>query len=89
MIGVAEIYLTGDSLEQRMRSWLSSPDPLKKHSCACESRHGMFIEHAAYATAQSKDGVTSLHLASEWGQVEVARMLIDHGADVNAQNKEG
>ncbi len=30
---------------------------------------------------------TPLHLAAEYGQVEIAQMLIDAGADVNAQDK--
>ncbi|KAI0269610.1 ankyrin repeat-containing domain protein, partial [Russula aff. rugulosa BPL654] len=30
-----------------------------------------------------------LHLASKAGQLEVVRMLIEHGADVSAQDKEG
>jgi ankyrin repeat protein len=38
--------------------------------------------------AQNKDGETPLHLASLSGHVEVARMLIEHGADVAAQNKD-
>ena len=35
------------------------------------------------------DNVTPLHLASEKGQVEVARMLIERGADEAAQNEYG
>lgn len=30
-------------------------------------------------------GVTLLHVASEYGNVEAARLLIDHGADINAR----
>jgi ankyrin repeat protein len=37
---------------------------------------------------QNKDGDTPLHLASREDKVEVARMLLEHGADVMAQNFE-
>ncbi len=35
--------------------------------------------------AQNKDGKTPLHLASEQGQVDLARMLIECGADPMAK----
>ncbi len=35
--------------------------------------------------AQNKDRKTPLHLASEQGQVDIAHMLIEHGADLTAQ----
>jgi ankyrin repeat protein len=49
----------------------------------------MLIERGADVTAQNKDGQTPLHLASQMGQVDVARMLIERGADVTAQNNDG
>jgi ankyrin repeat protein len=39
-------------------------------------------------TAQNNGGETPLHVASQTGQAELARMLIDRGADVSAQNKD-
>ena len=51
----------------------------------------MLIESGADmpVAAQNKDGETPLHLASQYEEVEVVRMLIERGADVSAQNKEG
>ena len=49
----------------------------------------MLIEHGADVSAQSKDGETPLHLASDRGLVDVTHLLIEHGADVSAQNKDG
>jgi ankyrin repeat protein len=39
--------------------------------------------------AQDKNGQTPLHLASRGTRVEVACMLIERGADVMAQDKDG
>jgi ankyrin repeat protein len=39
---------------------------------------------AASAKAFSADGSTALHRACYWGQVPVARLLLDNGADPNA-----
>jgi ankyrin repeat protein len=38
-------------------------------------------------SAQDKDGQTPLHLASRAGQLEVARVPIEHGAGVSVQNQ--
>jgi uncharacterized protein len=40
-------------------------------------------------TAQNGDRETPLQPASQWGQVDVARMLIVRGADATAQNWTG
>ena len=40
-------------------------------------------------TARSKDGSTPLHLASMYGRLEVARVLIEHGADIDAKDNKG
>jgi ankyrin repeat protein len=39
------------------------------------------------ATAWSPDGFTPLHLAAYFGQDEMAKFLVDHGADVNAVSR--
>jgi ankyrin repeat protein len=47
---------------------------------------GMLTEHGTGVTAQNEDGLTPLHLASQEGQVEVAGVLIERGADVMTLN---
>jgi ankyrin repeat protein len=50
----------------------------------------MLIESGAdVTTLRRSDGETPLHLALRMGEVEVARMLIERGADVTAQNDKG
>ena len=39
------------------------------------------IEHGANVTARANDGRTPLHVATEVGNVDVIRILIEHGAD--------
>ncbi len=39
------------------------------------------------ANAYSHDGWTPLHLAAFFGHIEVAELLLDHGADVNARSQ--
>ena len=41
------------------------------------------------AKAKNQIGQTGLHVAAIWGNLEVALMLIDAGADINAQNQFG
>lgn len=41
-------------------------------------------QHPTFATERNPAGFTALHGACYWGSVEAARMLLDHGADVNA-----
>ena len=48
------------------------------------------IEHPQDVNSQSVDDASSpLHLASRGGHVDLARMLVEHGADVSAQKKDG
>ncbi|KAI0266029.1 ankyrin repeat-containing domain protein [Russula aff. rugulosa BPL654] len=44
-----------------------------------------------YASIQihGTDGETPLHLASEYGRIEIVRLLIEHGANVEAKDDEG
>jgi ankyrin repeat protein len=47
------------------------------------------LDHGAGVNAQRDDLWTPLHLALQFGELNVARMLLDHQADVNAQNADG
>jgi ankyrin repeat protein len=47
-------------------------------------------EHSQNVNSQDfTDSATPLHVASKHGQLEVARILKEHGASVSAQNKDG
>lgn len=48
----------------------------------CDPRHPAAI-------GSPLDGVTLLHLAIEYDEVEIVRWLLDHGADVNARATDG
>jgi ankyrin repeat-rich membrane spanning protein len=39
--------------------------------------------------AQDVDGFTPLHLASGGGKLEVVRLLVEHGADIDVKDKGG
>jgi ankyrin repeat protein len=41
-------------------------------------------KHPLFAKERSPTGSTALHGACYWGSVDTARVLLDHGADVNA-----
>ena len=50
----------------------------------------LVIEHSQDVHSRGfTDNATPLHLASKHGHVKAARMLLEHGADVTAQNKDG
>ena len=66
---------------------LSGQTPL--HCSAIEGNAGMarfLLEKGAIVDASDKSGNTPLHLASS---VDIVKMLIDHGADINRENKSG
>jgi len=48
------------------------------------------LEKGANVNARDDDyGGTPLHVASAWGRVDIAKLLIEKGADVNARNNGG
>lgn len=47
------------------------------------------IEHRAEIETRNKDGETALILAAWYGSPEIVRLLIDNGANVNAQDNAG
>jgi len=50
----------------------------------------MLAEHVELVHRRDDDGWTALHWAARFGREEAARLLIEHGADVNAvQEKSG
>lgn len=40
-----------------------------------------------YVSPWPQDGITALHVAAQAGHVEIMRLLMDGGVDVNARNK--
>ena len=49
----------------------------------------MLIEAQADVNVQDEDGWTALHVAAIYGNVEIARMLIDAGARKDIRDNEG
>ena len=52
----------------------------------------MFVEAGADKDTQQqqrRDGTTALMLAAEYGRVEIARLLLEAGADEDLQNQDG
>ena len=43
------------------------------------------LARGANITNRTNDGWTSLHSAANWGQTDTAAILLQHGADINAQ----
>ncbi|KAN0141663.1 Ankyrin repeat-containing domain protein [Lactarius tabidus] len=66
-----------------------------RHSVACVSAGGDcsgcsgLFAHGADINLRSPDGRTPPHLASEVGNLELARWLLNRGADVNSQEDDG
>ena len=45
-----------------------------------------FLEHGADVNACRKDHWTPLHFASHYGKSETVQLLLDHGANINAED---
>lgn len=49
----------------------------------------LLLEHHAFIDAQSPNGSTPLMMASMYGHPQVARLLLESGADTNMKNEQG
>ena len=86
-----------DALPQERNRRAERPLPLHRtplHYAALLGLHSivefLVVEHSQDVRSRGfTDNVTPLHLASKRGHGKVARMLIEHGADTTAQNKDG
>lgn len=47
----------------------------------------MLLEHGGSLTATTKKGFTPLHLAAKYGNLNVAKLLLQKDAPVDAQGK--
>lgn len=45
------------------------------------------IEHGAHVNARAKNGLTPMHLCAQEDRVNVAQILVEHGADIDPQTK--
>ena len=62
---------------------------LQSHDCACDLEHLKlgFSMMSFIQLVQDDEGNTALIQACQGGHVKTARVLLDHGANVNYQNK--
>jgi ankyrin repeat protein len=49
----------------------------------------LLLEHGADVNARGIDLSTPLHVAAQYGRVEVVRVLLEHRADVGAEDDDG
>ncbi len=49
----------------------------------------VLIEAGATVNAKCEYGTTALHMAASWGHLDMVKSLIEHGADLMAQDDEG
>jgi ankyrin repeat protein len=49
----------------------------------------LLIAHGADPNSRTVNGSTALHQASKFGRIEIVRLLIEHGANVEVKNDEG
>ena len=49
----------------------------------------LLLERGGNSNAQTKDRWFPLHAASHFGQLEIVRMLLNHGANAKAENRQG
>ena len=49
----------------------------------------LLLEHAAYIDAEAPNGNTPLVMAAEFGEIDVARLLLHEGADPTIRNRSG
>jgi ankyrin repeat protein len=68
--------------------------PVFKTPCSCKSIHDMLdllLKNGANIDARTTDGElnSTLHLAVSWNNLLVVDYLLDHGANIEAINKEG
>lgn len=49
----------------------------------------LLLDHAAYIDAASPNGTTPLMMAALYGQIDVARLLLQEGADPSIRNQQG
>lgn len=49
----------------------------------------VLIEEGANVDARNKYGQTALHMAADYGQIELAELLVKNGANVNVRDRDG
>lgn len=79
-------YRFDDALVDAVRARVPVLDPFEAAAFGEVRRLGELVaDDSASVDARSGDGFTPLHLAAFFGHVDAARVLMAHGADVNAR----
>jgi len=63
--------------------------PLLFAECIHKGVSEVLINNGADVTAKDKYGQTPLHLAANWGHVDIVNLFLDQGTDINAKDENG
>jgi ankyrin repeat protein len=85
----SHVSFSSTALSPRRRTGMGRLRCIGRRSGDTSNSHWSFSSTALYATAQDGEGSTPLHWASSRGHVELARVLLEHGAVATAQDGEG
>src|SRR6266850_378053 len=62
---------------------------MMQHATGWSGHYPLHLEHGADPDAKDNDHSTPLHVASYYGSVKAAQLLLGYGANIHLQNKSG